>query len=320
MSMGINNILVVCPQFYDYQKLIKDELEQRYDKVYVFSEYPLGSPTRYFAVAKIPGLSKLLWRLYVRRIVNLCNAVKFDKILIIRGRLLPERLIAFLSRLQCEIIHYQWDSVSNNPNALIISKYASRNFTFDMKDVQMHSEFQYLPLFYCWNGIGNNTNHSKASGVLYLGSWSYERLRLIKEVSSNCTQYGIDINIHLMMSIGEFIERWTKISKDLYQYIRFKTVKRDEYYRMMKECIAVFDAPNKRQVGSSMRTIEALSLGKKVITTNMHVVNEAFFNESNFLLWPSQKDSLKDFINTPFITDSSNKVYSLKQWLNQMGL
>ena len=69
-----------------------------------------------------------------------------------------------------------------------------------------------------------------------------------------------------------------------------------------------------------MRTIEALSLGRKVITTNINCTMETFYHKDNFLLWPYEKDRLINFIETPFNEGSFNQINSLAEWLDKMEI
>ena len=78
----------------------------------------------------------------------------------------------------------------------------------------------------------------------------------------------------------------------------------------------VFDVPNKNQVGATMRTIESLSVRKKILTTNTNVLNECFYRKENFCIWPNDDSAVLGFMNGDFKEDSYNLINSLDTWLD----
>ena len=55
----------------------------------------------------------------------------------------------------------------------------------------------------------------------------------------------------------------------------------NQFYQRAK-CIIDINHPN--QTGLTMRTIETLGNGKRLITTNHHIKNESFYNEKMILV------------------------------------
>jgi hypothetical protein len=49
-------------------------------------------------------------------------------------------------------------------------------------------------------------------------------------------------------------------------------------------CSVVIDIVQRGQSGLTMRAIEALAAGKKIITNNKNIINEPFYNNKNIMI------------------------------------
>ena len=70
-----------------------------------------------------------------------------------------------------------------------------------------------------------------------------------------------------------------------------------------------------------MRTIEALVLKKKLITTNINIKYEDFYSPENFLIVDRARPVIPaEFLNTPYKEIESNIInsYSLESWLKKI--
>ena len=82
---------------------------------------------------------------------------------------------------------------------------------------------------------------------------------------------------------------------------------------------AILDIVQENQTGLSLRPIESIFLGVKLITNNNMVKYQDFYNEQNcFLLTERPLSELKQFLNTPYIPvpDKILEKYTLKNWIN----
>lgn len=313
-------IVVIMPFFYGYQKLIELELRKHYSRVFVIPEYFIKNPRYYTIFKKLsPFACDMFWRKYEERIINIVDKYSINKILIIRGAGLREEFLRKLSLISnMKIINYQWDSVDNNPNALMIAKYAKHNMTFDREDSQKISLFSYLPLFYCFEK--NKVCKKKRFDILYLASWSSARIEGLKELRNYCAKNDLTFYSHLYLAFHSYISRIFSISGVPFRDIQFHMISRTRYLDLLGACIAVFDVSNKRQSGITMRTIEALALQKKVITTNKSVVGESFYCRNNFLIWPEESCRIVQFLKEPFDTSCLENILSLSKWLSELEL
>ena len=154
---------------------------------------------------------------------------------------------------------------------------------------------------------------------MFFGSWSYDRFNVVKEVQQLCRDKKMTLFAKLYMPFQSYIRRIISGEHFPFELLRFRSMSKSEYYDLMNNSDLIFDVPNRKQVGSSMRTIETLSLKKKLITTNKNVKLEFFYHPDNVLVWPEEKDDLECFVNKSYNAASLSYILNLKQWLNAMG-
>lgn len=314
------NILFICPDFFGYNKMIESELRMQYKGVFMMPEYPMISSKQYVLLSSISKrIIDYLWDRYEKQIISIIKDNSISTILIIRGAYLRESFLIKLSSLDLNIIHYQWDSIKNNKNALIISKYSKSNYTFDRLDSEKY-DFTYLPLFYCWPEKEKESKKVNKLDILFVASWSRERSQELRKIRNICECNGLTLYPHIYISFFSYIKRLFVIKDVPFRDIKFFVLSRTKYFSLLKVCKAVFDIPSNTQVGCSMRTIEALSLQKKIITNNKSIIKESFYCSNNFIIWPEENYRIKEVLNTPFASESDANVLSLNQWLRKMGI
>ena len=76
------------------------------------------------------------------------------------------------------------------------------------------------------------------------------------------------------------------------------------------------------QADITLRALEALVYGRKLITTCTGVVNYDFYHPQNILLWADQDDDhLRRFLSSPVVPVAPHivKAYSTKAWLSSFS-
>ena len=85
---------------------------------------------------------------------------------------------------------------------------------------------------------------------------------------------------------------------------------------------AIFDIEHPLQRGLTIRSIEALGAGKKLITTNKSIVEEDFYNPKNIYIL--DRESLLEiplsFFDSPFqpIAEDIYYKYSISGWIDEI--
>lgn len=322
MIMGV---LIISPKFYNYHKEIKQELERRYDCVVLISEVPFFNVGIYSKfLQRLSFLDSFLWYIYYKRLLRIICKKSINTIFVIRGYYLPCRLLDKLRTnfSTIKILYYQWDSVQNNPNSLNVSSRADRSYTFDWEDsVRFNNSFTYLPLYYHWP---EESIASKPiiSDILIVTSWSLYRSKLLREILKKLKGYNFNINTYIYLPPLPFFKYILMGKYGLVKGVNLFPINKFRYLQMLKGCKAVLDIPSPTQSGASIRVIEALSMKKKIITTNKTLSRVLFGADSPNILEYDDFEQYQDFLKKPFEqgNDMPKVVLSLREWLKIIGI
>lgn len=314
------NILIIAPAFYGYHIEIQKSLSRFYEKVFLFPELPTKTISHYYFIEKISSkIACFLWDKYEDKIVNTINNNSIDTVFIIRGYKLRESLFNKIlsSNPNINFINYQWDSLRNNPNSVMISRYSKKNFSFDRIDTINNPLYKYIPLFYINDKINyDNSIYTKTESYdfLVVASWNRYREDLLSKFEKENPEYSYFI--HLYVPKEAIIKRRISI-KELFKKGRhlYKLPAKVYFSKLLKTRV-VIDIPSPTQNGLSIRTIEALRLNKKIITTNGAIKDEKIFDPNNILIWKDKEvPPIADFLNQPFNKTVFGELLSVDKWL-----
>lgn len=98
-----------------------------------------------------------------------------------------------------------------------------------------------------------------------------------------------------------------------------------DYLDMVRRSRAILDITQKGQDGFSMRVMEAIFLGKKLISTNKALVDADFYDSNNILIVESDNIDpivLKEFMNADFhpYPKEIKDYYSIRSWVNRFKI
>lgn len=321
----MNNILLIAPMFYSYEAIIKDRLELKYDKVIYQNEIPFNSPYKFFALRRISkSLADIALRRYNKSLCEIVTKNNISTILIIKGYGLLDSFFDWLvkEQPQVKIINYQWDAIAKNPNSLMISKFAKYNFTFDPGDVKHYTQFSYLPLFYTWDTIPNNMKsitYKQNIDVLFIGSLHSERDKIVSYVKEYCKNNGLNMYSHIYIPFLVYLRLILSGEPIGVKGLKFYRLKRCSFYKLLSRSNIVLDVQFAEQTGATMRTIETLSLKKKLLTTNKSIRHEEFYSGDNIEIWDGRSPlDLNRLLNSTFDTTSFDRILDLDNWINKI--
>lgn len=311
------------PDFYDYYKEITRELESRGASVHsVLENYADKDPLYRFFWLK----NKYTRQLYAKRLLkkeidSLADAP--DIVLIIRGEALGDDIMVYLKSLfpKAVYIMYQWDSVKNNPNALEIEKYFDRILTFDPIDAKDYG-WIYRPLFYL--GTGNKKYDERKYDWTFISTLYYKRAKLFKILKAISVEKGYRYFDYLYSSklvfyLHRYIMKDKRYIDITEEDVKFTSLDLGGLRAAYLDSKCLVDFASEDQTGLTMRTIESIGYGCKLITNNNTVLESDFYDPANILVYDIDDFSLpEEFLKTEYLplSDELYRYYSLAGWVD----
>ena len=324
-SLKNKHVLLMLPKFFGYERIIASHLRKVGATVTVIYEnmdevsYFYRMINAYFP-RKMP---KIMNRYFLKRLVPIAN--KLDYVLLIRGEFLNPEVLEILknkTRDGCKFCMYQWDSVKNNCNAIIIKDFFDCVSTFDPVDSKKFG-WKYRPLFFVPELIEKTAENID---VLYMCSLHSKRIEVLNKLKKLCSEKRLKLY------------RWV-YSKKLVYYKRKYLNKRSGYisandsdisskvmdvrvtYSFYNRSKIIVDYTHPGQDGFTMRTIEALGCGKKLVTNNNNVLEADFYNPNNIYVYSAENLEIPDaFINAEYcaIDKTVYNKYDIDEWIRSI--
>lgn len=325
--MENNRILLIAPIFYNYHIEIKRELEKQGYIVDFYDDRPSKNALSIGLIKLKKNLMKKSIDRYIDEIIYNTKNRKYKDIFIINNVAFEKEHIKKLKNNHGEarFILYLWDSIENYKHNKDVILYFERVFSFDPKDCEKY-HIKFLPLFY--TDKYKKIKEHKQDYIYDLVSICTAhpiRYPLLNELKKYCQDNKIRLFSYLYLATPllyiynkVFVEAFKKAKA---KEFHFKALTEDEIVKIMSKTEAVFDICNKNQSGLTMRTIETLGAGKKLITTNQRIRDYDFYTPNNILLVKNNDFSdIHKFLKTKK-EDLDYKIYnqySLKCWINKI--
>lgn len=322
-------LLLIAPVFGEYHKVINNTLRcsSKYSKVCFIPEAPLYNLGIFATVSKIiPFFKTLLIRLHNRVIFYTAKIIGADTLFIIRGEFVDSHMLKQLRRglPNLKIITYQWDSIKNNPNAEKLLAVSDKAYSFDVVDT-LNYPMKYLPLFYCWKECGFESIKKKTSvkpvDFFFVGGYRTSRVEILRTFKEYCEKNGFTYYIKSFERFGSYVKNRKKLNMDIND-ISFRQLSYKDYYFHLLASRFVIDIQSPTQTGMTMRTSEALSLQKKLITTNQFIKQTSLYTDDMVYVLRDKSDietvEFKHFLEKE--NHKVNDVLSLTEWLKQVGV
>lgn len=322
-------VLYLGPPFFGYEKDIQKSLTLMRAEVDFFNE-------RVF----VSTLGKIFVRLGIRFLIN--KAIKqhyeyildcakkqaYDYLFVVSPETMDKNFVSSLKAVNPHIktILYMWDSISNKKNSDKLIPVFDRVMTFDPSDKALYPEVEFLPLFY----VPEFLNKAKPSSdvkysVAFVGTVHSDRYKLVTAISKQLIKpnqspflffYCPSKFLYILKKIFTSEFNGVNISD-----VSFKPLSKSEVFYALSLSRVIIDIEHPSQKGLTMRTIEMLASGRKLVTTNAEVVNYDFYNESNICVVNRENPVIPEtFIKSEYVPVSPDLIdnYSLSSWLDKL--
>lgn len=224
----------------------------------------------------------------------------YDKVVFLQAH---QMSLDNLSRLReihkgTEFTLYNWDAQTNHdyrPQA----PFFDRVITFDRRDAEEYG-YGYLPLF-CQRSVQGLSSDYAEFGTLFMVGNLVKPMRYtaIEVFRSYCFENGLTFSQHLKISPVVLLQL---LRLGVYPTgVSFRSIVPETFREMIETSQGVFDFANHDQSGQTMRMMENLCIGKKIITNNTWVKREPFYSPDRIHVFNEMDFSgVTDFLHTPF--------------------
>jgi hypothetical protein len=299
-----NHILLVAPQYFEYDRTIKKFLEGKGFEVDLINDRPYNSNI-FKAIIRINRslIDMFLYLFYKAQFLKIANCKNYQLIFVIQGEGLTPRFLMWLRTKNPNIpmICYLWDSLKNKPRLKENIPFFDQVITFDSQDAKQ-LKIDFVPLFFSPK-FNTSRNIKIAYDLSFIGSLHGDRGSLLKFIKKNASHMSLFIYLYTPSRWIYFLRRlFNKNFLDVdSDYLYFKQLPYNKVQKIFFESRVILDIHNANQSGLTMRTVEALSLRKKIATTNENIKQYDFYHPQNvFILNRHHFDIPASFFKAPF--------------------
>lgn len=306
------NVLLIAPDTFGYYQKIVSALNKNGYRVRYINQLPnthilFRLLARYFPFV-------ISWYLKKINSSRFLAERDYDVVWIIKGESIDVDALKLLkhNNPNAKFVYYTWDSLNNCSWILGKANYFDDVFSFDAGDCLTNKELQLQPLFFKKFGVGLEIRY----GCFFVGTVHSSRYIQIHRLSEQ---------VERLIQLPSFLyfyypKRWMFVLKNMSNPrlwvvtdVNFNRMTLDHMYEKLRESRVVLDICHDHQTGLTMRTMETLGNGKKLITNNTNIKQYAFYDASNIYLI-GEKRPLHEFLtadNTPV----SMGEFEIDQWV-----
>lgn len=319
------DLLLFCGNFFGYAGDIKRHLETRGRRVALFDDRPATDSLTKAIIRVAPSLIRKRTEQYFDQIIEQVRHSAIRDILVVKAEgFSPDtvrRLRAAFPRARFTL--YFWDSFGNMPaDSRAKAALFDRVLTFDPRDAEQ-DKLIYRPLFFA-DAFANFQMGKQDIDVLFFGTIHDDRFRVLKRIARVLPRTA------RFMKILYFPAKWLfaihalrdpgLLWADRRDFI-FVPKPRSEIIALMARSRVVVDMERPVQRGYTIRTLESLAAGCKLITTNPEVAKADFYSPENVAVIDRRAPKISvEFLAAPFraMTDEFRYYYSLDGWLDDV--
>ena len=319
------DLLLFCGGFFGYAAEIKRHLEARGRCVALFDDRPASDSVTKALIRIAPGAIRSRTEQYFDRIIAQMSGEPIRDVLVIKAEgFSPDTVTRLRAAFPlARFTLYFWDSFGNMPSdSREKAALFDRVLTFDPRDAE-RDQLIYRPLFFA-DSYAKVPVQTQDIDLLFFGTIHDDRFRVLQKISKSLPD-GLTFR-----KILYFPAKWLYavhafrdpglLWADKRDFIFFPK-SRSEIVTLLARSRIVIDIERPVQRGYTMRTLESLGAGRKVITTNSEAKGADFYNPANIAVIDRNAPRItEEFLAAPFepLPASMLYYYSLEGWLDDV--
>lgn len=305
-----NNFLILKSDRTDFEKYyIKQMLG---DRVTTQSFYcNMNRWVRYFAIIYIQKLklpfSHIWYGKWKKELKQYNNIILFD-------RNYNWNIIDYITKKNpnCRIIVWYWNNLQETKRIPLKYRKFCEEWSFDVEDCKKYNLKYNTQFTFVDDIIAKYKNVDNKYDLCFIG---HDKGRL--NILLNIKKLFSALNLKVFYVIVQDKRSKTNYSK--YE----KPISYSENLNITARSNCVLEIVQKGQKGITLRCLEALMLQKKVITNNLELKNEQFYNKNNFLFFEGKNEltinDIEKFLGKEYepISDTIIHYYDFTEWLDR---
>jgi hypothetical protein len=319
-----SHVLLVSPLTFSYHETICDALRSSGHQVTWWNDRAGTGVLYKLALRVFPRITKYLSEgRYLQLLSRLDRSVITD-VLVIKGEGLSRSVIDAIRNAlpQASMGLYLWDGAENVPGVLRLAEVFDSVSTFDPHDAATRGWF-FRPLFARQIAAATKRAGTPRFDWCFVGTLHSDRHRVITALRKR-TPPGRSFVFgylpgRLVYGLRHLVD-WTLWSAPKGS-LSMRSMSAQEVASIVATSTAVLDVEHPRQRGLTMRTIETLLAGKKLVTTNTLVKESDLFHPSRVqMIDRGQPTIAEEFVNEPFlpVPEDLAAKYSCAAWIQQL--
>lgn len=293
-------ILFFAPKYFNYENLIKHEMECQGAVVHMYDERPNPTSVEKILIRKARFLIKEKIKRYYIEINNIERNFNPDYVFFVNPESVDKELLDILKQThtKANFILYMWDSTSNKRIRQYLGEF-DRLYSFDKYDSDKYG-MSFRPLFFIpvFEKRKSENDKDYQYDISFVGTVHSDRVKIVTELMNYCNRQNLSYYWYLYVP-GKLMYclRWCtdkafrRIDKN---YIHIIPMSKEKFAEVSDSTRCVLDINHPKQTGLTMRTIEMLGACKKIITTNKAIENYDFYVPTNQIIISRNKIHIEE--------------------------
>lgn len=321
----LGHVLLVSPLTFSYHISISECLSSMGYAVTWWDDRASSATWYKLALRLFPAWT-VRWseRSFLKRLSQL-DAASISHVLVIKGEGLSLRVVLNIREAlsSASMGLYLWDGVENVKSVSNILPAFDSVATFDPMDAKTFG-WTYRPLFSRDISVGNGMPAATLFDWCFIGTFHSDRHRVIHRLRQSGGPHVRNfVFIYFQSPLILLMRRLTDWTLWLAPTgtLLTKSMPAAVVAQKVASSSAVLDVEHPRQRGFTMRTIETLLAGKKLVTTNKHILTSNLYHPSRVhLISRTQPEIPAGFLEQPFVSipDPLRSYYSCNGWVSAL--
>jgi hypothetical protein len=315
-------LLILSPRFFGYEKDILEAALRIGFQANWIDARPFSTVIYKSALKVVPQLTRILTqKAMIASLDNIDWRKPPSDILLIKGDgITIKTLRKIRSRApNAKITLYLWDGMQNAPSVMKLAVEVDRRVTFDPNDAR-DSMWEFLPLF------ARQLPHMSTPILESHWDWSFvgsihsDRHRILRKLASSASGASWMVHAYIPSILAKIVYALKDPGLLFTNCVRTsgKILSAGEIDKIRERSAATIDIQHPCQLGLTIRTLETLLQGRKLITTNKTLKMYDLYHPSRVAILDRKNPKIDlEFLQVPFkpIPDKVSQQYYIDDWL-----